>query len=360
MTARSDYTEYPLKRKVTQYILNHAELHCDENELRKHLVRVLKYNETYASTLARQIVTFLNRERNQQDEPLQLSNKDISAEVFRVIIQCISPAERYEILSKTSARKVTAFFGGVTILTRYTQWKRNEIVEIILDSINEDECYNLLKGKCFSDCATSLHSACVSGNTELVMIIRRHVSKDNWYRLLLQISGALCNRPLQWAVAGGHIDIVKYIQASVTAEQWYESLKLTSVIAQTALHNAASSTRGHTEVMKFIHRAVTAEQWYELLQIKDNNGATAIHIAASQGHTAVIETIRETLPTVKWMSLLVVPPPPRYSNFIQYDTKGIEDFVRIEIKVQLAINSSSEQGNFNFSFAKFSRFLDKK
>ena len=353
MTTQSDRTEYPLKapQNFPDYFLelNYAELHCDENELRKHLVQVIKYDEIDASTRTQEIVAFLNRERNTQYEPLQLTNKDITAEIFRVIIQCISPAQRYKILSDCSLDLVTA-------LTHYRYWKRDDIVEIILDSINKDECYNLLKLSNLRDWSTPLKSACESGNTELVMIIRRHVSKDNWYQLLLQQSGFFCS-PLQSAVSGGHIDIVKYIHRSVTAKQWYELLKLKSWFDNIALHEAAS--RGHTEVMMLIHQSVTAKLWYALLQMKNEHEFTALNTAASEGNTHIIDFIRETLPTAKWMSLLTVPPPLKYSIF-RYDTKRIEDFVRIEIKVQLAINSSSEQGNFNFSFAKFSRFLDKK
>ena len=155
------------------------------------------------------------------------------------------------------------------------------------------------------------------------MIIRRHVSKDNWYQLLLKNSGLFCS-PLQRAVSEGHIDIVKYIQASVTAEQWYE-----------------------------------------LLQVKDGYELTAIHTAASEGHTDVIDFIRETLPTVKWMNLLTVPSPPQWTYGmvpLRHYTKRIEDFVRIETKVQLATNASAEQGNhkLDFSFLKFSKFFDKK
>ena len=319
MTSQSDHTEYPLKHKVTQnypcYILerSYAKLHCDENELKKHLVRVLKYNKTDASTLTQQIVTFLSREGNR---PFQLTKWDIPAELFRVIIQCISPAQRYELLSER-----TLYGLGVTLLSQYIRWKRDDIVEIILDSINEDECYNLLKLSDFSDWSQPLESACESGNTELVMIMRRHVSKDNWYKLLQQ-SSFFCS-PLQSAVSGGHIDIVKYIQASVTAEQWYE-----------------------------------------LLQIKNVHKFTALNTAASEGHADVIDFIRDTLLTVKWMNLLTVPSPPQWTYGmvpLPNYTKRIEDFVRIETKVQLATNASAEQGKhkLDFSLLKFSKFFDK-
>ena len=253
---------------------------------------------------------------------MQLTNHDIPAEIFRVIIQCISPAQRYEILSELTERTVTSFSERAPALFRYIKWKRNDIVEIILDSLNEDECYNLLKGSCWIIGTTPLNSACESGNTELVMIIRRHVSKDNWYQLLQQ-SGIFSYSPLRSAVSGGHIDIVKYIQASVTAEQWYE-----------------------------------------LLQIKDGREVTAIHTAALEGNTDVIDFIRETLPTVKWMNLLTVPSPPQWTYgmvpFRNY-TKRIEDFVRIETKVlATATNTSSEQGKhkLDLSFSKFSKLFD--
>ena len=362
MTARSDHTEYPLKASQEYYLcsldynyvdflwdeygclVSYVELQCDKNKLWKHLVRVLKYNKTDASTLTQQITNFLSRERNQQDEPLQLTNKDIPAEIFRVIIQCISPAQRYEILSGRS--------NGVLALFQYIYWKRNDIVEIILDSMNRDECYHLLKHSHWTNFVTPLASACRSGNTELVMIIQRHVSKDNWYQLLQQ-HGSYYVSPLLWAVSRGHINIVQCIQALVTAEQWYELLKLKS--KKNALHKAAS--KGHTEVIMFIHQSVTAKQWYELLQMKDGCELTAIHPAASKSQTHVTDFIRETLSTDKWMSLLTVPPRPT-DSFFQYHKKRIEDLVRIETKLQLAINTYSEQGkhNLNFSFENFLNF----
>ena len=147
-----------------------------------------------------------------------------------------------------------------------------------------------------------------------------------------------------------------FIHRSVTAEQWYELLQIKDGREFTAIHTAASE--GKTEVMMFIHQSVTAEQWYKLLQIKDDNELTAIPTAASEGHTDVLNFIRETLSTEKWMSLLTVPPPPRYS-FFQYHKKRIEDFVRIETKLQLAINTSSEQGKHKpqlFLFKTFNFF----
>ena len=117
--------------------------------------------------------------------------------------------------------------------------------------------------------------------------------------------------------------------------------------------------------MKYIQASVTAEQWYELLQIKDYGKFTAIHTAALEGNTDVIDFIRETLPTVKWMNLLTVPSPPQWTYGMvpfRNHTKRIEDFVRIETKVQLATNASAEQGKhkLNFSFLKFSKFFNKK
>ena len=309
--------DYPVK-------LEHNNLlSCDQKELEKYIKGAFYHVKEEACWYTQEIIRILDSHRvDGDDEPSQLASKDLSVSVLEVILKCIEPCNRLEVLSRQGGtRKETVFHF-------YLRENRIDAVKLVLDFLSQDECYKLQKIK-DSTGWTALHTACVlsSKNRHVISMMREHVTEEQWYELLLKKINT-GKTALFLAVAVGNPYTVNLLLNSITTDQSYQLLQMTeSTACQTPIHCAAE--QGYSHIVKSISKSVTVEQWLKLLQMRDcKSGRTPLHCAVGRKHLEVLETIKGSIDKDGWFLLLKLRDGKSGQTTLQYaKMKGYDHVV---------------------------------
>ena len=208
------------------------EIYCNEAELKHHLIQKLNYNEDNACRVIQQITALLKNNNSLRGFWWEAAEK-MSTEVIRVILQSI---EHTQLIYMLSYRDV---LGEYTALHWCADYKRSDVIEMILDCcVSEKECYQLL-GITDPWRLTPLRVSCIVGDTESVRVMLNHINQDMRY-LLLQIRDIVPFTPLHYASRYRHTDVMKMIHQSVTQTQWINLLHMKGSMKMTVLQSAAT------------------------------------------------------------------------------------------------------------------------
>ena len=147
-------------------------IYCDEAKLLNHLTQNLNYNKNDADRIIQQInghikyslcgfwwsaATYMY----------------MSTEAISVLLHSIEHSQLIRLLSYQDGLRYTAL-----------HWcaynKNNKVMKVILDSVSEEECYQLLRisgtwGQ------TPLHRSCLQGDTESVRLKLNHINQEMRY-----------------------------------------------------------------------------------------------------------------------------------------------------------------------------------
>lgn len=126
---------------------------------------------------------------------------------------------------------------GETLLHVVASYDDPGLMEIVLESVSEEQHYDLL-GEGDNYMQTPIHYACARDNSDLLKLVKKHTSQDTWYKLL-QI------------------------------QDWEES---------TALHEAVESwfSAPDSDTINLIANSLSARQLINLFKLKDETGITPL------------------------------------------------------------------------------------
>ena len=259
--------------------IDEVEIYCDEAKLKHHLTHKLNYNENDAARIFQQISGHI-----EQNSFLYFfwwsAAEEMSTEAIRVLLHSIEHSQLIRLLSYQDGLKYTA-------LRCCAGSKRNEVIKVILDSVSEKECYQLLSITDDDLGWTPLHVSCMKGDTESVRLMLNHINQDMRYSLL-QMPNEDGDTPLYYA-----------------------------------------SYNGYTDVIKLIHESVTHSRWINLLQRKYVDVMTVLQTAAYENKQSCIDTIRDSVSDEEWLQL-VSTPLPEYNQRIHYELEYHQAVSRID------------------------------
>ena len=274
-------------------------IYCDGAELKQFLIQKLNYNEYNACRVTQQITELFNNNNSLRGFCREAAEK-MSTEVIRVILQS---KEHTQLIYMLSYRDV---LGEYTALHWCADYKRSDVIEMILDCcVSEEQCYQLLSITDWSR-RTPLHLSCSSGDKESVRVMLNHINQDIMYSLLQM------------------------------GDNW----------SDTPLHHASHD--GRTDVMKMIHESVTHTQWINLLQMKGSREMSVLQTAAYSDKRSSIETIRESVSDEEWIKLVSTPLPeynPRhhYEAWYQRAVSKIDE-LKTAARVKSALLIANQSG----------------
>ena len=145
-------------------------IYCDEAKLEDHLRQKLNYNENDAARIFQQITGHI-KQHNLSDYFWYSAAKNMSTEPIRVLLHSIEHSQLIRLLSYGDVEY------GHTALRWCAANRRNEVIKVILASVSEDECYQLLS---ITDNAgwTPLHFSCLQGDAESVNVMLNNINQD--------------------------------------------------------------------------------------------------------------------------------------------------------------------------------------
>ena len=190
--------------------IDEDKIYCDEAKLKDHLIHKLSYNYNDAIGNGRikyGLLYFWSSVAN-----------TMSTEAIRVLLHSLEHSQLIHMLSYQNEC-------GKTALHRCADNKNNELIKVVLDSVSEDECNQLLSITDNLSGWTPLHMSSYRGDTESVRVMQNHVNQDMRCSLL-QISSDGGNTPLHLTSYNDHTDIIKVIHESVTQAQWINLLQM--------------------------------------------------------------------------------------------------------------------------------------
>ena len=164
-------------------------LYCDEGKLKDHITHKLNYKENDADRIIQQINGHIKYDLY---DFWWSAVKNMSTEAVEVLLHSIKHVEYSQPFGMLS------YQGGYrqdTALHRCADNKNNEVIKVILDSVSEEECYQLLSIK-DNLRWTPLHRSCWEGDTESVRVMLNHINQDMRYSLL-QITNNASETPLR-------------------------------------------------------------------------------------------------------------------------------------------------------------------
>lgn len=379
----STESEYPIWIEDNLFI-------CDETKLRAQIMQRLNYSHTQATRLSPVVAQLLNHDVTwkQYLRSLVLMETDVSAQDVQVFSQSSFHHHQTVELLRTGDPAELTYDKGSVVHAFVVSW-RNDMVELILQSLKKDDCYRILEITNVNK-QTPIHTACITGNAKALLMMAQSLSQDHWFRLLqmkdgyaevpplhravfegyreivniiqstvtdgqwnqlLQMRDKFNGTPLHYTTSEGHKEIAQLITSSVTAGQWQKLLHLKDMSRRTPLHYTTLS--GHVEMLINIQKSVTSYDWYQLLQMKDEYEYTPLQIAAYQGHIDMLSAVQETVNNDIWIDLLSTPLP-QFSDELRWNQYG--DFskylqaVRIlkcnclEAKVKKVYDTSKRSG----------------
>ena len=182
--------------------------------------------------------------------------RNMSTESLRVILQSVQHSQLNCMLSYPDSSYYTA-------LNCCAYNLRGDMIKMILDCVNENECYSYLGTTEGKWGLAPIHWSCSKGDTESVRTMLCHLNQDKRYSLLQKTQDVFRNTPLHDASFGGHTDIMKVVHESVTQTQWMNLLELNGFRELTVLQIAAYQDR--QSCIETIRDSVSDEVWIELL-----------------------------------------------------------------------------------------------
>ena len=272
-------------------------IYCDEAKLKDHLTQKLNYNENDADGIIQQINEHIKR--SLPDYFWQSAAENMSTEAIRILLHSVEHSQLICLLSYQDG------YREYTALHCCARNKNNEAMKVILDSVSEEECYQLLSITDYRGW-TPLYMSCLGGDTESARVMLNHINQDMRYSLL----------------------------------------QMTEVYNYTPLHFA--SYHGHTDIMKVIHESVTQSQWINLLQMKGDEEMTVLQHAVYWNDQSSIDTIRDSVSDEEWLQL-VSTPLPEYEQRIHYELEyqlavsRIDD-LRAAARVKCALLTQDKSG----------------
>ena len=270
-------------------------IYCDEAKLADHLTQKLNYNENGAARVSQQITGHIKYYGTYSF--WESAAENVGAEAIRVLLHSIEHSQLIYLLSYQDEYEFTAIHWCAT-------YRCNEVIKVILDSVSEDECCQLLSITDDKMRWTSLHMSCWVGDTESVRVMLSHVNQEMRYSLL----------------------------------------QMRDINIDTPLHLA--TCYGHTDIMKAIHESVTQTQWIHLLQIKAYRKMTVLQKAVYWNKQSSIDTIRESVSYQESIQLLATPLPEY--DWLIHDKKRYKqvvswiDEMRAEARVVSALQTAND------------------
>jgi ankyrin repeat protein len=210
---------------------------CDLRKLKDHLIQELNYNQTDVSRLVTELSQLLAIIDSRG--VLRAAAENNNTELFKLILQSVNPEERLHFIQEQAG----GFDGLLVIAYRYLEsyriifqsissderlqlllmkdsdsdsdgytilhylpagynTERVERVEMILESVSEEERYVLLSAQ-NNDMMTPVHYVCGYGNTEVLELMMRLITTEDTRYKLLQIPGYKGLTPLHMSALGG-------------------------------------------------------------------------------------------------------------------------------------------------------------
>ena len=192
---------------------------------------------------------------------------------------------------------------------------KSEIITVLLESISVDQIYDLLmlQPKSKSD-ITPLQWA-ISGNhptiVTLFLSFFHNAPEKNHLKRLLQARDDNGRTILIWAVQKGNSETVQALLDTISASKLQKKLLfMTDDAGQTVLHCAAY--RGNADIVRVINdnlkiKTPTEDNyWLMLMKRQDCLGISALLLAILQGHTDIVNLIKELVPVKVWVDLLLM------------------------------------------------------
>ena len=201
-----------------------------------------------------------------------------------MILQSVSSDERLQILQIKDGE-------GRTVLYRAACMPVTEGIEMlnmIMQSIRSDERLQLLQLEDNSGMTILHHAACVSA-TNIIEVILESVSEEECYVLLSTHDSGGCT-PIQLACFYKHRSLDVMIRLT-TEETWYRALLVPDGRGCTPLH--ASAFCGQTKVIKSISNSLSAQHLRRLLRKTDRVGHTPLRTAEKGHNRAAAELLQE-------------------------------------------------------------------
>ena len=238
---------------------------CVQPLLENHLKHVLHYSCGEAQMVSHQILEYFNPITGYYIYYLWRDAVEgiIRVNTLRTILQCMDNGQLLSIISFQDRF-------GYTVLHHSALSEKGELMQLILDSVCEEDCYQLLR---ITDRwgQTALHVSCHQGDSDSVSVILEHLAKAAAYSLL-QTSLPTGDCPLHVAAFRGHCDVLKFVHQTVIEDQYGGLLRMTGSGGRTVLHCAAFSD--DLTSMLVIKDTVTPDSWLELVSAllpADNN-----------------------------------------------------------------------------------------
>ena len=272
-------------------------IYCDEAKLKDHLTDELNYNGNDATKITEQINGHMKYGLRYF---WSSAAKTMDTKAIRVLIHNLEHSQLICVLNYQDEYLDTA-------LHYCARHERNEVIKVILDSVGEEECYQLLSIRDNVEWRP-LYRSCTRGDTESVRVMLNHINQDMRYSLL-QMTDGLSNTPL----------------------------------------HLASSSR-NTAMMKVIHESVTQTQWINLLQMQEDLGMTVLQYAVYWNEPSSIDAIRDSVSDEEWLQL-VSSPLPEYNELYHNDDRyqrAVDriDEMRAATRVKSVLQTTNNSGMF--------------
>ena len=222
-----------------------------------------------------------------------------NADMLTFILKVVGDSQACETLKTKNCTGGTALHTACSHDNPTVTW-------IIKDHTTPDEWYQLLKEE-DDNSRTPLTHALINFQKKSIKIVLQSLTEEQNYELLKLFNTSYHVPLLHHVILAGRGDIMKHIKQNVKPDHWLQLLSVTDDLSgRTAYIHV--TVDGNIDTLKLLNAPLNLRQRMKLLESKDKSGKSPLEYAAYHGRNDIITELLESMSGDQLYDLLMLKP----------------------------------------------------